>query len=124
MLSTRSSLHNRSELHIRDSKQRREKVLLWDSDIFRHTYNFWGFKILNFNIYIYIYIYIYIFFFFFFWGGGGCSKNDFWGGYEDFLDIFGGSSQNWTGFMGHFCVFNGLFLRLMYRTGIYIFWGC
>ena len=26
-------------------------------------------------------------------------------GYEDFVDIFGGSSQNWTIFRGHFCVF-------------------
>ena len=30
-------------------------------------------------------------------GGGG--------GYEDFVDIFGGSSQNWTIFRGHFYAF-------------------
>ena len=45
---------------------------------------FWGFKILNFNL----------FFYFFFWGGGGGS--------DDFVDIFGGSSQNWTIFRGYF----------------------
>ena len=26
-------------------------------------------------------------------------------GCEDFVDIFGRSSQNWTGFRGHFCAF-------------------
>ena len=31
-------------------------------------------------------------------GGGG-------GGDEDFVDIFGGSSQNWTKFRGHFYAF-------------------
>ena len=35
--------------------------------------------------------------FFFFWGGGG--------GYEDFMDIFLGSSKTWTIIMGHFCAF-------------------
>ena len=30
----------------------------------------------------------------------------FWG-YEDFLDIFGGSSQNWTIFRGYFYAFKG-----------------
>ena len=39
---------------------------------------FWGFKILNFN---------------FFFGGGGS---------DDFVDIFWGSSQNWTIFRGYF----------------------
>ena len=40
---------------------------------------FFGFKILNFNI---------------FWG---FQKNEyFFGGYEDFVDIFLGSSQNWA----------------------------
>ena len=38
---------------------------------------FW-FKILNFNFL------------------GGFQKNEFFGGYEDFVDIFGGSSQNWA----------------------------
>ena len=54
---------------------------------------FWGFKILNFNIYI---IYIFLFIFFFFLGGGGGQKNEYFLGYEDLVDIFGGSSQNWT----------------------------
>ena len=27
------------------------------------------------------------------------------GGYEDFVDFFGGSSQNWTIFRGHFYSF-------------------
>ena len=39
---------------------------------------FFGFKILNFNI---------------FWG---FQKNEYFWGYEDFVDIFGGSSQNWA----------------------------
>ena len=39
-----------------------------------------GFKILNF-------IFIYLFFFF---GGGGVQKNEYFFGYEDFEDIFGG----------------------------------
>ena len=37
-------------------------------------------------------------------------------GYEDFVDIFLGSSQNWT-------IFRGLFLRSRYRMWD-IFWGC
>ena len=36
-------------------------------------------------------------------------------------DIFGGRSQNWTGFRGHFYAFYGLFLRSIYRMGI-LFW--
>ena len=56
-----------------------------------HTYvgpdHFWGFKILNFNIF------------------GGFQKNEYFWGYEDFVDIFGGSSQNWTIFRGHFYAF-------------------
>ena len=51
------------------------------SDIF-HAYvgsvHFWGFKILNFNIF------------------GGFLKNEYFFGYEDFVDIFLGSSQNWA----------------------------
>ena len=31
----------------------------------------------------------------------GFQKNEFFGGYEDFVDIFWGSSQNWTIFRGH-----------------------
>ena len=46
-----------------------------------HTYvgsdHFLGFKILNFNIF------------------GGFQKNKYFSGYEDFVDIFLGSSQNW-----------------------------
>ena len=33
------------------------------------------------------------------------------------MDIFGGSSQNWTIFRGHFYAFWGLFLRSMYKMG-------
>ena len=32
------------------------------------------------------------------------KMNIFWG-YEDFVDIFGGSSQNWTILRGHFYAF-------------------
>ena len=39
---------------------------------------FFGFKTLNFNIL------------------GGFQKNEYFLGYEDFVDIFGGSSQNWA----------------------------
>ena len=41
------------------------------------------------------------------------------GGYEDFVDIFGGSSQNWIIFRGHLDAFKGLFLflRSRYRIG-------
>ena len=58
-----------------------------------------GFKILNFNIFgvfsfLGVFLVFFFFFFFFFFGGGG--------GYEDFVDIFLGSSQNWTIFRGHF----------------------
>ena len=48
---------------------------------------FFGFKILNFII---------------FWG---FQKNKYFLGYEDFVDIFFGSSQNWAIFRGHFFVF-------------------
>ena len=37
--------------------------------------------------------------------------------YEDFVDIFCGSSQNWTIFRGHFFAFLGIFLRSTYRMG-------
>ena len=43
-----------------------------------------GFKMLNFNIF------------------GGFQKTEYFWGYEDFVDIFEGSSQNWTIFRGHF----------------------
>ena len=48
---------------------------------------FFWFKILNFDIF------------------GGFQKNKYFFGYEDFVDIFGGSSQNWTIFRGHFYLF-------------------
>ena len=44
-------------------------------------------------------------------GGGwgvtfwGFQKNKYFLVYEDFVDIFGGSSQNWTIFRGDFYVF-------------------
>ena len=62
---------------------------------------FFGFKILNFNI---------------FWG---CQKNKYFLGYEDFVDIFWGSSQNWTIFRFDFYAFKGIFLRSIYRMGIF-----
>ena len=58
--------------------------------------------------------------------GGGVKKNEYFGGYEDFVDIFLGSPQNWTIFRGHFYAFYGLFLRSRYRMGDNfsgIFWG-
>ena len=44
--------------------------------------------------------------------------------YEDSVDIGGGGgggvpSQKLTGFRGHFYAFQGLFLRSMYRMGIF-----
>ena len=41
-------------------------------------------------------------------------------GYEDFVDIFLGSSQNWDIFRGHFyalCTLGSFFLRSWYRMG-------
>ena len=59
------------------------------SDIFIHvgSGHFFWFKILSFNIF------------------GGFQKNEYFWGYEDFVDIFWGSSQNWTIFRGHFYAF-------------------
>ena len=48
---------------------------------------FFWFKILNFNI---------------FWG---FQKTEYFWGYEDFVDIFCRSSQNWTLYRGHFYSF-------------------
>ena len=53
------------------------------------------------------------------------------GGYEDFVDIFLGSSQNWTILRGHFYAFSGLFLGQATEWEIFlgvvkisnIFWG-
>ena len=50
-------------------------------------------------------------------------KNDIVFGYEDFVDIFWGPSQNWTIFRGHFYAFYGLFFRSRYRMGGGIFFG-
>ena len=49
--------------------------------------SFFGFEILNLTI---------------FWG---FQKNEYFLGYEDFVDFCLGSSQNWTIFRGHFYVF-------------------
>ena len=46
---------------------------------------------------------------------GVFRKMNIFRGYGDFLDIFGGSSQNWTIFRDHFYAFQGLFLRSRYR---------
>ena len=46
-----------------------------------------GFKILNFNIF------------------GVFQKNEYFLEYEAFVNIFGGSSQNWTIFRGNFYTF-------------------
>ena len=51
----------------------------------------------------------------------GFQKNEYFWGYEDFVDIFLGSSQNWTIFRGHFYAFYGLFFRSRHRMGI-LFW--
>ena len=48
---------------------------------------FFGFKILNFNIF------------------GVFQKNKYFLGYEDFVDTFLGSPQNWPIFRGHFYAF-------------------
>ena len=50
--------------------------VLWFFQTYVGSAHFFGFKILNFDI---------------FWG---FQKNEFFGGYEDFVDFFGGSSQN------------------------------
>ena len=60
------------------------------SDIFIHTWAraiFGGFKILNFNIF------------------GDFQKNEYSFRYEDFVDVFFGSSQNWSIFRGNFYAF-------------------
>ena len=53
----------------------------------RRLGSFFGVKILNFNI---------------FWS---FQKNKYFWGYEDFVDIFLGSSLSWTIFRGHFYAF-------------------
>ena len=42
--------------------------------------------------------------------------------YEYFVDIFGGSSQNWTIFRGHFYALKCLFLMSSHRMGNIFFW--
>ena len=49
--------------------------------------SFLGFNILNLNFF------------------GRFQKNEYFWGYEDFVDICFGSSQNWTLFRGHFYAF-------------------
>ena len=49
--------------------------------------NFFGVKFLNFNIF------------------GGFQKNEYFFGYKNFVDIFWGSSQNWTSFRDYVYVF-------------------
>ena len=56
-------------------------------------------------------------------GAGVCAPYEYFLGYEDFVDIFWGSSQNWTIFRGHFYAFKGLFLRSRYRMGDIFSWG-
>ena len=60
-----------------------------------------GSKILNFNI---------------FWV---FRKKKYLLGYEDFVEVFLGSSQNWT-IRGYFYAFLGLFLRSLYKLGIFL----
>ena len=50
---------------------------------------------------------------------GFSEKEIFWG-YEDYVDILGGSSQNWTCFRGHFYAFMDPFLRSSYIIGIFL----
>ena len=57
------------------------------SYIYVSSSHFWEFKILYINIF------------------GGFQKNEYFLGYEDFVDIFWGSSQNWTIFKGNFHAF-------------------
>ena len=51
----------------------------------------------------------------------GFSENEYFLGYEDFVDIFFESSQNSAIFRGNFYAFWVIFLRSRYRMGI--FWG-
>ena len=54
-------------------------------------------------------------------GGGGVKKNDFFlgggGWYEDFVNIFWGSSQNWTVLMGSFLCNLGSFIKVKVGDG-------
>ena len=54
---------------------------------FRYVGSVYFFLVLNFNIF-------------------GCfQENEYFLGYEDFVDFFGGSPQNWPIFRGHFYAF-------------------
>ena len=53
----------------------------------------------------------------YFWG---FQNNHYFWGTKKNVDISGGSSQNWNIFKGHFYAFYGLFLRLRYRMGIFV----
>ena len=46
----------------------------------------------------------------------GFQINEYFGGYEDFVDIFRGSSQSWAIFMGQFYVL----VLFSYRMGIFL----
>ena len=76
--------------------------------LYFHVYvgsdHFSGFKILSFNI---------------FWG---FQKNKYFLGYEDFVDIFLGSSQNWTIFRGHFLCILWSFLKVLRTEWGIFFW--
>ena len=50
---------------------------------------FFGFKFLELHFFV----------------GGGVQKYKYFWGYEDFVNIFGGSRQNWTSFRCLFYVF-------------------
>ena len=45
----------------------------------------------------------------------GFSENEYFFGFDDFVDIFGGSSQNWAILSGHFYAFLGLFFMSRHR---------
>ena len=64
--------------------------VLWYFHAYVGLGHFWGLINLNFNIF------------------GGFQKNEYFWGYEDFVDIFWESLQNWTIFRGHFYAFKGL----------------
>ena len=68
-------------------------VVLWYFPTYVGSGHFFGSK-----------FWISLFIYFFFWGGG-VQKNEYFFGYEDFVDIFWGSSQNWTIFRGYFYAF-------------------
>ena len=58
--------------------------------------HFWGVQNLIFNKknLSFFYLFILFFFIFFFLGGGGVRKNEYFRGYDEIVDIFGGSSQS------------------------------